>query len=168
MCLFASVSVSVYASLSVCICVCCIFCLLCLVSCVLRLVSCLVCLVSCLVLRIKLNSDASVDKHESRCIALGFLQRAGLHYHPDECYSHMRDPSHQHAPWLLSATRSTSRLITWMSPSHIVTVFWTLLIAFFLPSSTRLRRARVCGWYMLRGLYGTRQGGAVWANIFRD
>ena len=46
-----------------------------------------------LVLRIKLNSDGSVDKYKVRCVALGFLQRAGLHYHPDECYSPMSDPS---------------------------------------------------------------------------
>ncbi len=46
-----------------------------------------------LVLRIKLKSDDTVEKYKSRCVALGFLQRAGLHYHPDECYSPMSDPS---------------------------------------------------------------------------
>ena len=46
-----------------------------------------------LVLRIKLKSDGTVEKYKARCVALGFLQRAGLHYHPDECYSPMSDPS---------------------------------------------------------------------------
>ena len=36
-----------------------------------------------LVLRIKLKSDGTVEKYKVRCVALGFLQRAGLHYHPD-------------------------------------------------------------------------------------
>jgi hypothetical protein len=46
-----------------------------------------------LVLRIKLNSDGTVDKYKVRCVALGFLQHDGLHYHPNECYSPMSDPS---------------------------------------------------------------------------
>ena len=33
-----------------------------------------------LVLRIKLKSDGTVEKYKVRCVALGFLQRAGLHY----------------------------------------------------------------------------------------
>jgi hypothetical protein len=46
-----------------------------------------------LVLRIKLKSDGTVEKYKVCCVALGFLQRASLHYHPDECYSPMSDPS---------------------------------------------------------------------------
>jgi hypothetical protein len=46
-----------------------------------------------LVLRIKLKSDGTVEKYKVRCVALGFLQRAGLHFHPDECYSPMSDHS---------------------------------------------------------------------------
>ena len=46
-----------------------------------------------LVLRIKLKSDGSAEKYKVRCVALGFLQHAGLYYHPDECYSPMSDPS---------------------------------------------------------------------------
>ena len=37
-----------------------------------------------LVLRIKLKSDGTVEKYKVRCVALGFLQRAGLHYHPSQ------------------------------------------------------------------------------------
>ena len=35
-----------------------------------------------LVLRIKLNSDSTVDKYKVCCVALCFLQRAGLHTIP--------------------------------------------------------------------------------------
>ena len=52
-----------------------------------------------LVLRIKLKSDGTVEKYKVRCVALGFLQRAGLHYHPDECYllSHEHPQHHPHS-----------------------------------------------------------------------
>ena len=36
-----------------------------------------------LVLKIKLNSDGTIDKYKCRCVALGFLQRAGLDFDPD-------------------------------------------------------------------------------------
>ena len=46
-----------------------------------------------LVLKIKLNSDGTIDKYKCRCVALGFLQRAGLDFDPDGLYSPMSAPS---------------------------------------------------------------------------
>ena len=120
-----------------------------------------------LVLRIKLNSDGSVDKYKVRCVALGFLQRAGLHYHPDECYSPMSDPSTTRTLVALSNALdlttdhldvSVAYLNGVLDPAH--RFFCLPPPGFDLPAGY--------GWYMLRGLYGTRQGGAVWAKTFRD
>ena len=120
-----------------------------------------------LVLRIKLNSDGSVDKYKVRCVALGFLQRAGLHYHPDECYSPMSDPSTTRTLVALSNALdlttdhldvSVAYLNGVLDPAH--RFFCLPPPGFDLPAGY--------GWYMIRGLYGTRQGGAVWAKTFRD
>jgi len=108
-----------------------------------------------------------VDQYKVRCVALGFLQRAGLHYHPDECYSPMSDPSTTRTLVALSNALdlttdhldvSVAYLNGVLDPAH--RFFCLPPPGFDLPAGY--------GWYMLRGLYGTRQGGAVWAKTFRD
>jgi hypothetical protein len=120
-----------------------------------------------LVLRIKLKSDGTVEKYKVRCVALGFLQRAGLHYHPDECYSPMSDPS------------TTRTLVALSNALDLNIDHLDVAVAYLngvLPPDQRFfclpppgfEEAHGCGWYMLKGLYGTRQGGALWAKTFRD
>ena len=120
-----------------------------------------------LVLRIKLKSDGTVEKYKVRCVALGFLQRAGLHYHPDECYSPMSDPS------------TTRTLVAVSNALNLNIDHLDVAVAYLngvLPSDQRFfclpppgfEEKHGYGWYMLKGLYGTRQGGALWAKTFRD
>ena len=120
-----------------------------------------------LVLRIKLKSDGTVEKYKVRCVALGFLQRAGLHYHPDECYSPMSDPS------------TTRTLVAVSNALNLNIDHLDVAVAFLngvLPPDQRFfclppsgfEEENGYGWYMLKGLYGTRQGGALWAKTFRD
>ena len=120
-----------------------------------------------LVLRIKLKSDGTVEKYKVRCVALGFLQRAGLHYHPDECYSPMSDPS------------TTRTLVAVSNALNLNLDHLDVAVAYLngvLPSDQRFfclpppgfEEKPGYGWYMLKGLYGTRQGGALWAKTFRD
>ena len=120
-----------------------------------------------LVLKIKLKSDGTVEKYKARCVALGFLQRAGLHYHPDECYSPMSDPS------------TTRTLVAVSNALNLNLDHLDVAVAYLngvLPPDQRFfclpppgfEEANGYGWYMLKGLYGTRQGGALWAKTFRD
>ena len=120
-----------------------------------------------LVLRIKLKSDGTVEKYKVRCVALGFLQRAGLHYHPDECYSPMSDPS------------TTRTLVAVSNALGLNLDHLDVAVAYLngvLPPDQRFfclpppgfEEVNGYGWYMLKGLYGTRQGGALWAKTFRD
>ena len=120
-----------------------------------------------LVLRIKLKSDGTVEKYKVRCVALGFLQRAGLHYHPDECYSPMSDPS------------TTRTLVAVSNALGLNIDHLDVAVAYLngvLPPDQRFfclpppgfEEESGFGWYMLKGLYGTRQGGALWAKTFRD
>ena len=120
-----------------------------------------------LVLRIKLKSDGTVEKYKVRCVALGFLQRAGLHYHPDECYSPMSDPS------------TTRTLVAVSNALGLNIDHLDVAVAYLngvLPPDQRFfclpppgfEEVNGYGWYMLKGLYGTRQGGALWAKTFRD
>ena len=120
-----------------------------------------------LVLRIKLKSDGTVEKYKVRCVALGFLQRAGLHYHPDECYSPMSDPS------------TTRTLVAVSNALGLNIDHLDVAVAYLngvLPPDQRFfclpppgfEEANGYGWYMMKGLYGTRQGGALWAKTFRD
>ena len=120
-----------------------------------------------LVLRIKLKSDGTVEKYKVRCVALGFLQRAGLHYHPDECYSPMSDPS------------TTRTLVAVSNALGLHLDHLDVAVAYLngvLPPDQRFfclpppgfEEVNGYGWYMLKGLYGTRQGGALWAKTFRD
>ena len=120
-----------------------------------------------LVLRIKLNSDGTVDKYKVRCVALGFLQRAGLHYHPDECYSPMSDPSTTRT--LVAVSNALNLNIDHLDVS--VAYLNGVLPAdqrFFCLPPPGFEESSGYGWYMLKGLYGTRQGGALWAKTFRD
>ena len=111
-----------------------------------------------LVLRIKLKSDGTVEKYKVRCVALGFLQRAGLHYHPDECYSPMSDPS------------TTRTLVAVSNALGLNLDHLDVAVAYLngvLPPDQRFfclpppgfEEGNGYGWYMLKGLYGTRQGG---------
>ena len=120
-----------------------------------------------LVLRIKLKSDGTIEKYKLRCVALGFLQRAGLHYHPDECYSPMSDPS------------TTRTLVAVSNALGLNLDHLDVAVAYLngvLPPDQRFfclpppgfEEVNGYGWYMLKGLYGTRQGGALWAKTFRD
>ena len=119
-----------------------------------------------LVLRIKLKSDGTVEKYKVRCVALGFLQRAGLHYHPDECYSPMSDPS------------TTRTLVALSNALDLNIDHLDVAVAYLngvLPTDQRFcclpppgfEETAGYGWYMLKGLYGTKQGGALWAETFR-
>jgi hypothetical protein len=111
-----------------------------------------------LVLRIKLKSDGTVEKYKVRCVALGFLQRAGLHYHPDECYSPMSDPG-------------TTRTLVALSNAPDLNILNGVLPTdqrFFCLPPPGFEETAGYGWYMLKGLYGTEQGGALWAKTFRD
>jgi hypothetical protein len=120
-----------------------------------------------LVLRIKLKSDGTVEKYKVRCVALGFLQRAGLHYHPDECYSPMSDPSTTRT--LVAVSNALG-----LNLDHLdVTVAYLNGVLppdqrFFCLPPPGFEETNGYGWYMMKGLYGTRQGGALWAKTFRD
>ena len=120
-----------------------------------------------LVLKIKLNSDGSIDKYKCRCVALGFLQRAGLDYDPDGLYSPMSDPS-------------TTRSILAVSNALDLNIdHLDVRVAYLngvLPENERFYCSPPAGfeeapgycWHILKGLYGSRQGGAVWAKTFRE
>ena len=120
-----------------------------------------------LVLKIKLNSDGTIDKYKCRCVALGFLQRAVLDFDPDGLYSPMSAPS-------------TTRSILALSNALDLNVdHLDVRVAYLngiLPENERFYCSPPAGfeeapgycWYIKRGLYGSRQGGAVWAKTFRD
>ena len=120
-----------------------------------------------LVLKIKLNSDGTIDKYKCRCVALGFLQRAGLDFDPDGLYSPMSAPS-------------TTRSILALSNALDLNVdHLDVRVAYLngiLPENERFYCSPPTGfeevpgycWYIKRGLYGSRQGGAVWAKTFRE
>ena len=120
-----------------------------------------------LVLRIKLKSDDTVEKYKVRCVALGFLQRAGLHYHPDECYSPMSDPSTTRTLVALSNALDLNIDHLDVAVAYLNGVLPTDQRFFCLPPPGFEETAGY-GWYMLKGLYGTKQGGALWAKTFRD
>ena len=120
-----------------------------------------------LVLRIKLKSGGTVEKYKARCVALGFLQRAGLHYHPDECYSPMSDPSTTRALVAVSNALNLSLDHLDVSVAYLNGVLPENQRFFCLPPPG-FEEQPGYGWYMLKGLYGTRQGGALWAKTFRD
>ena len=120
-----------------------------------------------LVLRIKLKSDGTVEKYKVRCVALGFLQRAGLHYHPDECYSPMSDPSTTRTLVALSNALDLNIDHLDVAVAYLNGVLPTDQRFFCLPPPGFEETAGY-GWYMLKGLYGTKQGGALWAKTFRD
>ena len=120
-----------------------------------------------LVLKIKLNSDGSIDKYKCRCVALGFLQRAGLDYDPDGLYSPMSDPSTTRSVLAISNALN-------LNIDHL-----DVRVAYLngvLPENERFYCSPPAGfeeapghcWHILKGLYGSRQGGAVWAKTFRD
>ena len=120
-----------------------------------------------LVFKIKLKSDGSIDKFKCRCVALGFLQRAGLDFDPNGTYSPMSDPS---------TTRSILSIGNALNLNIDHCDVETAYLYGVLPEKERFYCLPPAGfelppgygWYMLRGLYGTRQGGAVWSKTFRQ
>ena len=120
-----------------------------------------------LVLKIKLNSDGTIDKYKCRCVALGFLQRAGLDFDPDGLYSPMSAPSTTRSILALSNALD-------LNVDHLdVRVAYLNGILpenerFYCSPPTGFEEAPGYCWYIKRGLYGSRQGGAVWAKTFRE
>ena len=120
-----------------------------------------------IVLKIKLNSDGTIDKMKARCCVLGFRQKSGLDYNPDQVYSPMTESS---TIRLLLAT--ANRLQLRVDHLDIRVAFLNAL----LPEGERFYCSPPPGfdipsgkcWYMIRALYGAHQSACLWSQTWRD
>ena len=120
-----------------------------------------------IVLKIKLNSDGTIDKMKARCCVLGFRQKSGLDYNPDQVYSPMTESS---TIRLLLAT--ANRLKLRVDHLDIRVAFLNAL----LPEGERFYCSPPPGfnlppgkcWYMVRALYGAHQSACLWSQTWRD
>ena len=120
-----------------------------------------------LVLKIKLNSDGTIDKMKARCCVLGFRQKSGLDYNPDQVYSPMTESSTIRL--LLAAA---NRLKLRVDHLDIRVAFLNAL----LPEGERFYCSPPPGfnippdkcWYMIRALYGAHQSACLWSQTWRD
>ena len=120
-----------------------------------------------IVLKIKLNADGTIDKMKARCCVLGFRQKSGLDYNPEQVYSPMTESS---TIRLLLAT--ANRLKLKVDHLDIRVAFLNAL----LPDGERFYCSPPPGfdlppgkcWYMLRALYGAHQSACLWSKTWRD
>ena len=120
-----------------------------------------------IVLKIKLNADGTIDKMKARCCVLGFRQKSGLDYNPEQVYSPMTESS---TIRLLLAT--ANRLKLKVDHLDIRVAFLNAL----LPEGERFYCSPPPGfdlppgkcWYMLRALYGAHQSACLWSKTWRD
>ena len=120
-----------------------------------------------LVFKIKLKSDGSIDKFKCRCVALGFLQRAGLDFDPNGTYSPMSDPGTTRSVLSIGNALNLNIDHCDVETAYLYGVLSEKERFYCLPPAG-FELPPGYGWYMLRGLYGTRQGGAVWSKTFRQ
>jgi hypothetical protein len=122
-----------------------------------------------LVLKIKVNKDGTVDKYKARCVVAGYRQVAGLDYNPDDVYSPMTEAGSVRV--LLGLANNLDLEIDHLD---IKTAFLNGTLApeerFYCapPAGIPHDVPPGHGWYMLKGLYGAHQSGAVWAHTWRS
>jgi len=120
-----------------------------------------------IVLKIKLKSDGTIDKMKARCCVLGFRQKSGLDYNPEQVYSPMTESS---TIRLLLAV--ANRLKLHVDHLDIRVAFLNAL----LPADERFYCSPPPGfslppgqcWYMIRALYGAHQSANLWSQTWRD
>ena len=118
-----------------------------------------------LVLKIKLASDGSIDKLKARCCVLGFRQKSGLDYNPDQVYSPMTEPT-----TIRTLLALANKLSLNVDHLDIKTAFLNGL----LPPHEQFYCSPPPGFPLpdgkcwLRGLYGAHQSGAIWSQTWRQ
>ena len=120
-----------------------------------------------LVLKIKLASDGSIDKLKARCCVLGFRQKSGLDYNPDQVYSPMTEPT-----TIRTLLALANKLSLNVDHLDIKTAFLNGLLPpheqFYCSPPPGFPLPDGKCWRLLRGLYGAHQSGAIWSQTWRQ
>ena len=119
------------------------------------------------VLKIKMKSNGEIEKFKARICVLGFRQKQGLDFNPDQVYAPMTEPT---TIRLLLAI--ANKLDLNIDHLDIKTAFLNGILPpeeqFYCSPPPGLSIAPGYCWKMLRGLYGAHQSGAIWAQTWRN
>ena len=119
------------------------------------------------VLKIKMKSNGEIEKFKARICVLGFRQKKGLDFNPDQVYAPMTEPTTIRV--LLAIANKLDLNIDHLD---IKTAFLNGILPpdeqFYCSPPPGLTIPPGFCWKILRGLYGAHQSGAIWAQTWRD
>ena len=120
-----------------------------------------------IVLKIKMKSNGEVEKFKARICVLGFRQKKGLDFNPDQVYSPMTEPT-----TIRTLLAIANKLDLNVDHLDIKTAFLNGILPpdeqFYCSPPPGLTIPSGFCWKILRGLYGAHQSGAIWAQTWRD
>ena len=119
------------------------------------------------VLKIKMKCNGEIEKFKARICVLGFRQKKGLDFNPDQVYAPMTEPT-----TIRTLLAIANKLNLNVDHLDIKTAFLNGILPpdeqFYCSPPAGLSIAPGFCWKILRGLYGAHQSGAIWAQTWRN